>query len=134
MDVSVGYLLFFSCSWAGEREEAFEEVAGGAGSNKNKGRGRGLSEEEVREREGRWGNVCGEGGWVNIYFRGRSAHQEKAESASVKFGSRSFATLPFAISRFAKLAGRYWPELVLFVQKGVFCEHPDRPGSRNSPG
>ena len=56
-----GYFLFFSCSWAGEREEAREVAGGGAGSNKNRGRG-GLSEEEAREREGRRESVCGEGG------------------------------------------------------------------------
>ena len=58
-----GYFLFFSFSWAGEREEASEEVAGGAGFNKNRGEGGGvLSEEKAREREGRRGNVYGEGG------------------------------------------------------------------------
>ena len=52
-------------------------MARGAGSNKNRGRGGGLSDEEAREREGHWGNLCGEiGGGLNVFFRGRNAHQD----------------------------------------------------------
>ena len=54
--------FFFFCSGAGEREEASEEVAGGPVLNKNRGRGRRFPREEVREGEGRRGNVCGERG------------------------------------------------------------------------
>ena len=44
---------------------------------KNRGRG-GVSEEEAREGEGCRGNVCEEGGGaLNIFFRGRNAHQAR---------------------------------------------------------
>ena len=51
-------------------------AGGGAALSKNRGRGGGVSEEEEREGEGRRGNVCGEGGGLNIFFRGRNAHPE----------------------------------------------------------
>ena len=37
-------------------------MAGGSVLIKNRGRGGAVSEEEAWEGEGRWGNVCGEGG------------------------------------------------------------------------
>ena len=74
MDVSIFFIFFFS--GAGEREEASEEVAGGPVLIETRGRGGGDSEEEAREGEGRRGSVCGEGGGgLNIFFRGRNAHQ-----------------------------------------------------------
>ena len=54
---------------------ASEEVAAGAGFKKNVG---GVSEEEVREGEGRRGNVCGEEGGG-----GRNAHQERNEGETL---------------------------------------------------
>ena len=63
-----GYFLFFSFSWAGEKGGASEEVAGGAGLLSKIEGGGGLSEEEARERKGRRGNVCGEGGGGAKYF------------------------------------------------------------------
>ena len=56
-----GYFYFF-CSGAEEKEEASEEVVRGSVLMKNRVKGGGFSEEEAWEGEGRWGNVCGEGG------------------------------------------------------------------------
>ena len=61
-----GYFLFFSCSWAGEREEASKEVVGGAGSSKNRGRG-GVYPRRRRGRgKGVGGMSVGRGGGLNI--------------------------------------------------------------------
>ena len=65
----LGYFLFFSFPGRGrggwcprrwlERRYFFKREGGGGGS-----------EEEAREGEGRWGNVCGEGGGGAKYFFG----------------------------------------------------------------
>ena len=89
MDVSDIFYFFF-CSGAGEKEEASEEVAGGSILIKIEGGGGG-SEEESWEEEGRRGNVCREGGVLNIFFRGRNAHQGAVTSLN---GGAQFYTPP----------------------------------------
>ena len=67
--VDVSDIFYFFFSGAGEREEVFD--GDGQGSRfQFKIEGGGLSEEEAGGGEGRWGNVCGEGGGAKYFFSG----------------------------------------------------------------
>ena len=75
--VDVSDIFYFSVPGRGERKEASEEVAGGRFFCSKYREGGGGSEEDVREGEGRQGEcLWGGGGGLNIFFRGRNAHQE----------------------------------------------------------
>ena len=62
MDVS-DIFIFFPVPGRGKgRRRPRRWPGGGGGLNENRGKEGGLCEEAAREREGRRGNVCGEGG------------------------------------------------------------------------
>ena len=69
-----GYFLFFLFRAGGKGGGV---RGGGWRADFNKEMEGGGSEKEAREGEGRRGNVCREeGGGLNIFFRGRNAHQD----------------------------------------------------------
>ena len=68
-------IFFFFCSGPGERRRLPRRWPAGSVLIKNRGRGGGFSKEEAWEGEWRRGNVCGEGGGLNIFFRGRNAQE-----------------------------------------------------------
>ena len=92
--------MIFPFSWAGEREEASEEEAGGGGGfNKNRGRGGGVirgggAGERRRRGGGEWS--MGRGRRLNIFFRGRTAHQaDHFESLGCRGYSWFWPRFPF---------------------------------------